>query len=160
MTKADQSIRHFHTKVAGISHRNPDGTSRQVIARRCARLEQLNLVHDSDNPHDPNAVQVLRTTGEQLGFLPAHVAAQVAAGNAAGVRYGVYVSAITGGRRGAATTGVNLLVVAAERGVSEADVVKYINRNIDEVSAHLPGRTGCATGAAAMIAIAAALALF
>jgi len=61
-------VRHFHTKVVGVSHENDDGSSRQAIIRKCKPLEKLDLDHDEGNPHDPNAVRVCRENGGQLGM--------------------------------------------------------------------------------------------
>jgi hypothetical protein len=158
MTTAEQGIRHFYTKVAGVSYPNEDGTSRQWIVRRCAMLEKLNLVHDEHNAHDPNAIRVLRGNGQQLGFLPAHVAPRVVADSAAGCRYAVFVNEKTGGSRGAETAGVNLLVVVAEPWVSEQAVADYLNQNFDDMTARLPGGAGCGTAAAAVVAFAALVA--
>ncbi|MFG0242535.1 MAG: HIRAN domain-containing protein [Phycisphaerales bacterium JB054] len=156
---SDDRVRHFHTKVAGISYRNSDGTSRQAIARRCAVWEKLNLFHGDENPHDSNAIQVLRENGQQLGFLPAYLAAEVAAGNAEGMRYAVFISDITGGREGSETTGINLLIVVAEPGVPEHEVIEYFNQHIEGATAHEPGKGGCGTGVAVMLAMFVAQAL-
>ena len=67
--KMTPGIKHFFTKVVGVTHRNDDGTSRQAIIRRCSQLEQLDLVRQKDNPHDPNAMMVCQSSGEQLGYL-------------------------------------------------------------------------------------------
>lgn len=157
---SNDGVRHFHTKVAGVSYQNENGTSRQAIARRCAAWEKLKLVHDDENPHDSNAIQVLRENGQQLGFLPAYLAAEVAAGNAEGMRYAVFVSDVTGGREGAEMTGINLLIVVAEPGVQEHEVIEFLNQHIEEATAHEPGKGGCGTGVAAALAIVTILTFF
>jgi len=67
--------RSFFTKIAGVSHRNRNRTSRQAIIKRCRVGEELLLVREPDNAFDPNAIKVLRTNGEQLGYVPASSAA-------------------------------------------------------------------------------------
>jgi len=57
----------FYSKVVGVTYDNPDGSSRQAIIARCRLGEQLILEAEPDNQHDPNAVKVLRTNGQQLG---------------------------------------------------------------------------------------------
>src|SRR5882724_4895755 len=50
----------FPSKVAGVSHENRDGSSRQRILRHCTAPESLRLVAEPDNPVDPKAIAVLR----------------------------------------------------------------------------------------------------
>ena len=57
-------VSQFFSKVAGVSYRNEDGSSRQSIIRRCHIGERLLLKPEPDNPVDPNAVRVLRQNGE------------------------------------------------------------------------------------------------
>lgn len=63
--------------VVGESFRNPDGTDRQEIIPRCVVGEWLILEHEPDNPHDINAIKVLRETGEQIGYLPRDFAGEI-----------------------------------------------------------------------------------
>jgi hypothetical protein len=65
----------FFTKIAGVTHRNKDRKSRQRLIGQCRVGEELVLEREPDNPVDPDAIRVLRVTGEQLGYIPAHVAA-------------------------------------------------------------------------------------
>ena len=67
----------FYSKIAGTSHRNRDGSSRTRAIRECSVMEQLDLQHEPENPYDPNAVAVLRKSGEQLGYLDARLAGEV-----------------------------------------------------------------------------------
>jgi len=68
--------RHFFLQVHGIYHRNSDGSSRQKIIRSCFPGEVLQLVPEPDNSHDPDAIKVCRSSGEQLGYLDASSAAR------------------------------------------------------------------------------------
>ena len=65
----------FFTKIAGVTHRNRDRKSRQRLIAQCRIGEELVLEREPDNPVDPNAIKVLRVTGEQLGYISAQVAA-------------------------------------------------------------------------------------
>lgn len=58
----------FFTQVHGIKHKNDDGSSRQEIIGRCHDGEELMLVPEPTNSHDPNAVKICRRNGEQLGY--------------------------------------------------------------------------------------------
>lgn len=67
----------FYTAIAGASHTNDDGTHRRRIIRECAMGERLDLIHETQNSYDKNAVAVKRATGEQLGYLARNTAQQV-----------------------------------------------------------------------------------
>lgn len=60
------------TKVVGVTF---DG--RQNVIRRLRIGEMLELEREPDNPHDPNAVKVIRKTGEQIGYLNRELAKDV-----------------------------------------------------------------------------------
>ena len=77
--KHTSSVRHFFSKVVGVTHRNTDGSDRQAIIAKCQPFETLDLVHEDENPVDANAIAVRRSNGDQLGYLPAPLAADIAA---------------------------------------------------------------------------------
>lgn len=62
------------TELAGSSHENTDGTSRQALLGKCREGEELILVRDPLNPYDRHAIIVLRKNGAQIGFIRAEVA--------------------------------------------------------------------------------------
>lgn len=62
--------RTFLLGVAGESHPNRDGSSRQAIIRRCRRGDTVTLEPEPDNPYDNLAVKVVHAAG-QVGYLPA-----------------------------------------------------------------------------------------
>jgi hypothetical protein len=61
----------FRTTVAGVTMQNRDGTDRQSLLKALRTRERLKLVREPENSHDPHAVAVFRSTGEQLGYVPA-----------------------------------------------------------------------------------------
>jgi integrase len=65
------SLDHFFGQVSGESHRNDDGSDCQAIIPRCRVGELLVLEREPDNPHDINAIRVIRQSGEQIGYLEA-----------------------------------------------------------------------------------------
>lgn len=67
----------FDGKVAGMTHRNPDGSSRQQIALGLAPHDELMLEAEPHNPYDANAIAVMTTEGLQVGFLEARLAREV-----------------------------------------------------------------------------------
>lgn len=62
--------RTFFLGVAGESHANRDGTSRQAIIRRCRAGDAVTLEPEPDNPYDNLAMKVMHAAG-QVGYLPA-----------------------------------------------------------------------------------------
>src|SRR3954462_1757785 len=107
----NRQIRHFYTKIAGVTHRNDDRSDRQKIIQKCQLFEQLLLDHEEDNPHDPNAIRVCRTNGQQLGYLNSGLASEIASKAKKGYRFGVFIKNITGGRKKGESLGVNLLII-------------------------------------------------
>lgn len=88
----------FHSKIAGVTHRNPDGSRRQKLLKRCRVNDPLTLLREPRNRHDRNAVAVFRWgTNEQLGYITAAAAETVAAAMDAGVPVGAWVTQLTGG---------------------------------------------------------------
>jgi HIRAN domain len=118
------SLEHFFGQVAGESHRNDDGSSRQAIILRCRVGEPLVLEHDPDNPHDINAIRVLRQTGEQIGYLEREFAGEVVSRSAKGRHYHAVIAGIGRPRR-SRFYGVALLLIVEDYGASGAEVVAY-----------------------------------
>ena len=125
-----RGVWHFFTKVAGVTHANRDGSERQDIIAVCEPFETLDLDHEEDNPVDANAIAVRRRSGEQLGYLPAELAADVVERLGKGYRYAAYLAEVTGGHGDKPTLGANLLIVVAEPGVGDDVVLEYFNRVI------------------------------
>lgn len=109
----------FPSKVAGVSASNSNGRSRQNYIRAfCKPGMPLILKREPDNPYDKNAVAVwikaramLFFTAEvQIGYLSAHVAAEIADHLDNGGRARAMITEITGGSKGKPTLGVNILV--------------------------------------------------
>jgi len=63
----------IHSRVAGVSIGD-----RQDVVAALTPDEQLRLVREPTNPHDPNAVLVQRQDGGVLGYLPRDLAAWAA----------------------------------------------------------------------------------
>ena len=58
----------FFAKVHGVSYKHDDGSSRQKIISRCKVGEELDIIPEPTNRHDPGAMKVCRKNGEQLGY--------------------------------------------------------------------------------------------
>jgi HIRAN domain len=118
------SLRHFFGNVAGESHRNADGSDRQAIIPRCRVGDLLVLEHEPDNPHDINAIRVLRQNGEQIGYLEREFAGEVVSRSAKGWRYHAVIAGLGRSRR-SALYGVSLLLIVDGDGASDAEVMAY-----------------------------------
>jgi hypothetical protein len=67
-------------KLAGVTHSNPDGSSRQVLLRRTSVGDPLFLRREQDNPYDTQAIAVewkesLGSPPLILGYIPGNIAA-------------------------------------------------------------------------------------
>jgi hypothetical protein len=74
-------------------------------------------VRDPENPHDKGAIKVMRSTGEQLGFIPKHVSRHGDSSGLAsqmdrGEKYYARITDLTGG--GSKNLGVNIEIMGAE----------------------------------------------
>ena len=135
-------IWHFFANVVGVSYPNADGSDRQEIIARCTPLEQLDLVPDPHNPHDPNAIRVCRQNGEQIGHLARGLAAKTTERLADGYGYTAWVMNILG-RDGPAfeaadedefdddgecPLGMNILILVVSPEVTDAEAQEYLDR--------------------------------
>lgn len=112
----------IRTKVAGVTFKNDDGSSRQKLIKKHARRNvSLQLDHQENNLVDPNAVAVcivekrlLRSDRlHQIGFLNKSVASQVLNHHRSGGKLGAVITEVTGGTKAKPTLGVNILIVLA-----------------------------------------------
>jgi len=134
-------IRHFFAFVPGETDCNADPSGRHALyyvpgeteprsVKAYASVPQVDffervvLEPEPDNPHDRNAIRVLRRSGEQLGYLPRVVGAEVVSGTANGWRYhGVVVSWEF--VRGFTPYGVRLLIVAENENATDEAIDAY-----------------------------------
>lgn len=68
----------FIATVAGVTFKNPDGTSRQDIVKSCRVGEFLTLAPEPTNPYDNYAIAIFRIDASQVGYLPRDWARQIA----------------------------------------------------------------------------------
>lgn len=67
----------FSAIIAGIAYPNDDGTNRSEILRKCTIGEKMVLAH-TPIKQDKNAIKVTRNTGEQIGWIEASLAREIA----------------------------------------------------------------------------------
>jgi hypothetical protein len=122
----------FFTKVAGVSHEG-----RQQIVARCSVGESIVLVRDPDNAFDKGAIKILRSNGEQLGFIPHDVSRS---GDPSGLtysmdhgsRYQCRIKDITGG--GEKWLGVNIEITEITEKESYEELVQRRIRELTDVN--------------------------
>jgi HIRAN domain-containing protein len=118
-------VRHFFADVAGESYPNSDGSDRLAIIQKCTVGELLVLEDEPDNPADINAIGVLRESGEQIGYLPRDMAAEVVSRSAKGWQYHAAIAGL-GRAHGHGPYGVALLVVVDEAPVERLTLSNYV----------------------------------
>jgi hypothetical protein len=74
MTKRDDGsqpyyVQPLYTNIVGVTKKNPDGTDRQELLKKCKEGQELALVLDPDNPYDKNAIKICTLAGHQLGWI-------------------------------------------------------------------------------------------
>lgn len=63
-------VKHFYSKVSGVTFKNSDGTERQRIIENCHTGEVLLLVREPDNKYNPRAVKVVLKTVNRSAICP------------------------------------------------------------------------------------------
>lgn len=120
-------VRHFFTKVVGVTYLNRDGTSRQEAIACMQPGEWLSLEYEPDNPYSDHAVAVFRQSGHQIGYVPDDLAEALLQSVRAGKTFQCCAADVTGGRGRKRALGVNLLliVVDTDTAVSADDLGRY-----------------------------------
>jgi hypothetical protein len=116
-------IRHFFSKIAGVTH---DRGKRQKAISHCQRYEQLMLDSEEDNPKDANAVRVLNSRREHLGYLSSELAAEITPKAKIGYIFGVYIVNLTGGEQDKPTLGVNIVIIEVPPGRTQEEATRYL----------------------------------
>lgn len=80
----------FFTKIVGVTFDN-----RQEFLAELQTGQQLDLVHEKNNPHDENAIAVY-TDGKQIGYLKRNIARHLAENFDNGIAYQAVVVQVTG----------------------------------------------------------------
>jgi hypothetical protein len=86
----------FYGRVAGTGQVNDDGTSRQAAIALLQPHQEVSLSPEPGNPYDPNAVRVMSSTGQQIGYLETRLAGETVRRSARGIRTRAFVSSLTG----------------------------------------------------------------
>ena len=127
MPIAGKNTKVINTKLAGVSHANPDGTERQDIIKELKMGENILLVRDYENEHDLYATQVQTESGQVIGWVPRQKTPEVGAWLDAG-QLAIAAVVSRGSAPGKKTVGVNIeimLVGEADRHVVETELRKH-----------------------------------
>ena len=87
----------MYTKIVGVARKNEDGTDRQDLISSLEEGDQLTFKRDYANDHDENAIAVYDWHDQQLGYLKASVAEDVAPILDSGGKMTGFVTEVTGG---------------------------------------------------------------
>lgn len=105
----------FHSKVAGVTKNNEDGSSRQEIIRNELKAgDMLLLDREPNNRYDYNAIAVVTAAYEEkIGYINSELASRLAPLMDRGHFIDCYVADITGGAPGE-SYGVNIRLTINE----------------------------------------------
>lgn len=110
-----ENTKKFHTKLVGVTHQNPDGSSRQRLIREHCRSGQPIIVRpEPTNRYDSSAVAAYVAAGSeevQLGYFDERLAAELSRFIIKGGRVSAWVTEVTGGGAGKPSLGVNVEVM-------------------------------------------------
>jgi hypothetical protein len=121
----------FFSKVAGVSHCNDDGSSRQDTVKKCHPGERLVWHFEPGNRFDPNAIGLFRLNGAQLGHVTARVAETISKRHSEGYKYAFYVKQLTGDDT--RCRGLNLLVIEGYPGSTEQQMDGFFESAWDQM---------------------------
>lgn len=109
----------FHSKVAGVSHKNDNGSDRQkIIKAHCKPGMPLILKRERHNRYDRHAISIWIKTPSllffsseaQIGYIKSDSSEELSYYMDKGQRVAATITEITGGEAGRPTRGVNIEV--------------------------------------------------
>lgn len=113
------------TYVAGVTFKNDNGTSRQAIIKKYCNIgDEVNLIPEPTNKHDPNAVKVCLQDGKQIGYLRDIVADIRARKKASknGANHRAFINDIGYNRN---EFNVGITIIEWNNGISEGDADEF-----------------------------------
>lgn len=91
----------LHASIVGFKVANPDSQKREKVLSDCKKGELLMLEREYGNPHDSNAVAVLRLTREKIGYVSNEAAKKLADEiDSKKTKFEAVIESITGGQSG------------------------------------------------------------
>jgi hypothetical protein len=67
----------IYATIVGTKVANPDQQTREKLFAACRKGELLCLEREENNPHDPEAIAVLRQSREKLGYVSKEAAHEI-----------------------------------------------------------------------------------
>jgi hypothetical protein len=108
----------FYSKVAGVTHCNDDGSSRQDFISECKPLDVLLLKLEPNNPVDKQAVAVYRNCNHaKLGYLNERLAHETLERTRNGEKWGALVARKRGVTDDRDTLGLTIVMVKWKAGM-------------------------------------------
>jgi hypothetical protein len=98
----------IYSKIVGVTFDNPDGISRQKVIESLEVSSPIKLKRDRENNYDKNAIMVVDSQSQQLGYLSKDIARQLAPIIDDGKLIKVEICSLTGG--GEYNRGVNIRI--------------------------------------------------
>jgi len=102
--------RHFFIEAVGVMKINEDGSDRQKILGRCRPGEVLLLVREASGIHDEGVIKIVRSNGDQIGFVAKSMADRIAQDMDWGYHFRAEISEITQGKGRKRVLGCNIKV--------------------------------------------------
>jgi hypothetical protein len=119
------SVRHFTTRVAGVTHSNDDGSSRQKILEDCSAGEVIVIAPEPNNRYDRDAWALRRQDGQQIGYLPAGTKSSIATRNG-DCRALCVVQSVARAEGGALGMRIAIVIIAPDASDAYADA--YVDK--------------------------------
>lgn len=113
-----------YVRVAGVSHTNKEGPSRQECIYKLSEGDRIWLERDSSNPYDRNAIRVMTTHG-QIGYIPREHAASLTRVEIKNIR----ASFASKGRATNGLWGCTIKLIAQEKSKASSLQEKNENKN-------------------------------
>lgn len=107
----------FFSRIAGVTHRNGDGTDRQHLVARLVPGQPLALMREPHNQYSATAIAITNQFGKQLGYVVDETSSDLATRIDAGVPVWARVKQLTGG--GELSVGVNIEVMIGYQAPAE-----------------------------------------
>jgi hypothetical protein len=73
----DCTTGYINTAASGIAYVGRCGVKRQETISKLSKGEVVAIVREPDNPHDPDAAMLVRADGNDFGWLPAGMLANI-----------------------------------------------------------------------------------
>ena len=152
------SIRHFHSKVAGVTHANPNGINRQDLLPILTPGEELLIEPEPENLADRQAIRLVRKVDDvQIGYVKRELCKEIHQKLRNGWTIRAFVHEVTGGEGSAKNFGCNIVYGVGPPGTTPDAVGDHVANSVPFPRKHEQTASGCSTILLTALAIAAAI---